>query len=157
MAMYSNSMSSAWKRRNAQENRQALESLNIVPRPASGQGQSKPAHHSAPFACDREPSNDQTMRCEGLARTSSRPSTAMSAASTATGHSSQRCSSRRESPGSTAGVRSDHQVLKKMADLEGKVAHERQARREMEFEVENLRSQLQQGKPTSKHTSKSRA
>eukprot|EP00658_Telonema_sp_P-2_P077207 TRINITY_DN6929_c0_g1_i2.p1 TRINITY_DN6929_c0_g1~~TRINITY_DN6929_c0_g1_i2.p1 ORF type:complete len:111 (-),score=21.11 TRINITY_DN6929_c0_g1_i2:143-475(-) len=70
-----------------------------------------------------------------------------SMSSCATGYSSHRCSSRASrasSRATSAGLGSDHMVIKKMADLEAKVARERQARLDMEDEMSVLREQLQQ-------------
>merc|ERR1711907_141692 len=126
---------------------QVLESLNIVSRPPSSRGsQRTPAHHSAPYACDLEldgklRSSTSQSRSRANMRSSSRPSTA---ASTATGISSQRCdTSCSQLSSRTAGLGSDHLVLKKMADLEAKVQEERRARLDMEDEVTKLRSQLE--------------
>eukprot|EP00656_Telonema_subtile_P022958 TRINITY_DN2424_c0_g1_i3.p1 TRINITY_DN2424_c0_g1~~TRINITY_DN2424_c0_g1_i3.p1 ORF type:complete len:156 (-),score=36.83 TRINITY_DN2424_c0_g1_i3:104-571(-) len=150
MTMYSNSMSSDWKRRIAQENRQVLASLNRQKeRNPSKHKQPTPAHHSAPFACDLEastpvpPPPSQRRPSRNASRTaSSRPSTASSACSFATGYSSQRCPSRAEALEGVAGVSTEHEVLKQLAALESKLTHERQARLEMESEVNNLRGQL---------------
>jgi len=42
----------------------------------------------------------------------------------------------------TAGVGADHEVLKKMAQLEAQVAQERRARLDMEDQVSELKTQL---------------
>eukprot|EP00658_Telonema_sp_P-2_P077208 TRINITY_DN6929_c0_g1_i3.p2 TRINITY_DN6929_c0_g1~~TRINITY_DN6929_c0_g1_i3.p2 ORF type:complete len:134 (-),score=22.62 TRINITY_DN6929_c0_g1_i3:143-544(-) len=129
--------------------------MNIVSRPSSRKDNAnhKPAHHSAPFACDltMHPSSRRQQRAPSVAsqreNNPSRPSTACSMSSCATGYSSHRCSSRASrasSRATSAGLGSDHMVIKKMADLEAKVARERQARLDMEDEMSVLREQLQQ-------------
>merc|ERR1712153_23417 len=144
MTMYSNQMSSAWKNRIAKENLKVLEGLNMVPKQSSRRDESgrrdtnTPAHHSAPFACDIVPNNKNNNNNNNNNRTR------QSCDSFASGRSSHRADQANwnQQSSRTAGLGAEHEVLKKMANLEAQVQQEREARLQMEDQVSQLKTQL---------------
>jgi len=126
-----------------------------------------PAHHSAPFACDIVPNNknnnnnnnnnrsrQSTSRSSRPSTSATRPGTCASRPSTsasrqscdsfASGRSSHRADQAdwNQQSSRTAGLGAEHEVLKKMANLEAQVQREREARLQMEDQVSQLKTQL---------------
>merc|ERR1711934_967824 len=177
--IYCNQMSGAWRNRCAKEEQQLLQ--NIAPHLFPDKIERAPAHHNAPFACEpqatsrsrdtacptesrsatrtstsrpnttRKPSSRSTHRSE-------RPDTAATnrTSSTATSVRSDTFDRRGQSSLGTAGMPSDHELQRKLASLEAQVENERVARRKMEAEVKQLRSEVGSSRPSTSATARSR-
>jgi len=154
--IYSTQMSGAWRDRCAKEEKQLL--YQLAPHLyANPNGEQAPAHHSAPWACDAQPA---PRRAPPQAPPSARPPTGASQSSRKSSRNSKTRNTTRQSGmvsqmsrpdtastsytmrSSQADVPNNIDLQRKLAMLEAQVMNEQDARRKMENQVKDLRSQV---------------